>query len=69
MLKLYKKGAGAGVINFATREIRPFETCCTGFGLGDYYIELNWQEPKGTKDSWKAGILVCYCPLRYSEDE
>lgn len=65
--KIYKNGFGAGMINFTTREIQAFEADILGFGLGDYYIDLDWSEPKRAKDSWKADILVCYCPLRYDK--
>lgn len=67
--EIHDKGFGAGVINFATREIRPLEACFSGFGLGDYYIDLDWKKPNETKASWAVDIFVCYCPLRYDEDE
>ena len=67
LLEIHEKGLGAGVLNFSTREIRPFETCFGGFGLWDYYIDLDWKEDKDG-GSQEVSISVLYCPLRY-EDE
>lgn len=67
LAEIYKSGFGIGVINFATREIRVFEECFTGFCLGDYYIDFDWKEQGQTEDSREVDILVFYCPLRYEE--
>lgn len=67
--QIHAQGCGVGVINFATREIRPFEACFAAFGLGDYYIDCNWKEPEDPADSQEVDILVFYHPPRYSEDE
>ena len=67
--EIHERGFGAGVINFSTREIRPFEACFGGFGLGDYYIDLDWKEKKDAGKPQEVGISVLYCPLRYDEDE
>ena len=48
--KIYEEATGAGVINFATRQIRPFEPYYTAFGLGDYYIDLDWKAPAQSAD-------------------
>lgn len=39
---IHGDGSGVGILHFATKEIHPLETCCLGFGLGDYYMDCNW---------------------------
>lgn len=68
LAEIYKSCSGVGVINLATKEIRAFEECFTGFSLGDYYIDCKWKEQEQTEDSREVDVLVFYCPLRYEEE-
>lgn len=58
---------GVGVIHLAAKEIRVFEECVTGFGLGDFYVDCNVVEGTGRDPRW-MDLLVFYCPVRYGAD-
>ena len=53
-------GAGLGVVNFATGEVRALDERTRGFGLGDFYIYCDWAEA-----GEKVELLVFYSPLRF----
>ena len=59
--EIHGDGSGTGILNFSTKEICPLETCCLGFGLGDYYVDCNWH-PETPHD---VRILSFYHPPRY----
>lgn len=63
--EIHGDGSGVGVLNFATKEIHPLETCCLGFALGDYYIDCNWR-PETPHD---VRILSFFHPPRYEAEQ
>ena len=63
--EIHGDGSGVGILNFATGEIHPLETCCLGFGLGDYYIDCNWN-PETPHD---VRVLAFYHPPQYEAEE
>ena len=63
--EIHGDGSGVGILNFAAKELHPLETCCLGFGLGDYYIDCNWHP----ETSYDVRILSFYHPPRYGEDK
>lgn len=56
---------GVGVISLATKEIHIFEQCVTGFGLGDFYIDCDLEEP--SRSLCKMSLFIVYCPIRYGD--
>lgn len=48
-----------GILSFADRTIRPLITCTTGFGMGDFYVDCDFE------DGGKTDLLIFYCPPRY----
>jgi len=48
-----------GVLNFKDRTIRPLITCTTGFGMGNFYVDCDFE------DGGKIDLLIFYCPPRY----
>lgn len=51
---------GFGAIDLATGEISTFERQLLGFGVGDFYVQCDWEE-KGTE----LKLLIFYDPVRY----
>lgn len=60
---IYTEGSGIGILNFATKQLRAFEEPLTGFDLGDYYIDCDWNTPRQTEASKELTILVSYYPM------
>lgn len=60
-----ERSFGVGAVNLATKEVRIFEKCLSGFPLGDFYIHC---DPKGKDGNtpW-MDILIFYCPIRYEK--
>lgn len=56
---------GVGVISLATKEICIFEKSITGFGLGDFYIDCDLEEPSCSL--CKMSLFIVYCPIRYGD--
>ena len=56
---------GVGVISLATKEVRIFERCIIGFGLGDFYIDCDLEEP--SRSLCKMSLFIVYCPIRYGD--
>lgn len=48
-----------GILNFEERTIRPLITCTTGFGMGNFHIDCDFE------DGGKIDLLIFYCPPRY----
>lgn len=48
-----------GVLSFADRTIRPLITCTTGFGMGNFHVDCDFE------DDGKIDLLILYCPPRY----
>ena len=48
-----------GVISFEDRTIRPLVTCTTGFGMGNFHVDCDFE------DDGKIDLLIFYCPPRY----
>ena len=48
-----------GVLSFADRTIRPLITCTTGFGMGNFHVDCDFE------DDGKIDLLIFYCPPRY----
>ena len=48
-----------GVLGFADRTIRPLITCTTGFGMGNFHVDCDFE------DDGKIDLLIFYCPPRY----
>lgn len=53
-------GTAVGVVDFATRTVRPLAEDLTGFGIGNYYVHCDWDQ-SGTG----AKLWVFYLPPRY----
>lgn len=48
-----------GILNFEDRTIRPLITCITGFGMGNFHVDCDFE------DGGKIDLLIFYCPPRY----
>ena len=48
-----------GILSFADRTIRPLITCTTGFGMGNFHVDCDFE------DNGKIDLLIFYCPPRY----
>ena len=48
-----------GILNFEDRMIRPLITCITGFGMGNFHVDCDFE------DGGKIDLLIFYCPPRY----
>ena len=48
-----------GVLSFADRTLRPLITCTTGFGMGNFHVDCDFE------DGGKIDLLIFYCPPRY----
>lgn len=48
-----------GVLSFADRTLRPLITCTTGFGMGNFHVDCDFE------DDGKIDLLIFYCPPRY----
>ena len=48
-----------GVLSFEDRTIRPLITCTTGFGMGNFHVDCDFE------DGGKIDLLIFYCPPRY----
>ena len=48
-----------GILSFADRTICPLICCTTGFGMGDFYVDCDFE------DGGKIDLLIFYCPPRY----
>lgn len=57
--------AGVAAINLKTKEIRVFEKDFTGFGLGDFYLDFDFEEGSDGED--EIDLLILYCPVRYEK--
>ena len=57
--------AGVAAVNLKTGEIRVFEKDYTGFGLGDFYLDFDFEEGSDGED--KLDLLILYCPVRYEK--
>ena len=47
------------LLNFEDRTIRPLITCTTGFGMGNFHVDCDFE------DNGKIDLLIFYCPPRY----
>ena len=56
---------GVAAIDLQTREIRVFEKEYKGFGLGDFYLDFNFE--KGSDGENEMNLLILYCPVRYEK--
>jgi len=48
-----------GILSFEDRTIRPLITCTTGFGMGNFHVDCDFE------DNGKIDLLIFYCPTRY----
>ena len=48
-----------GILSFQDRTIRPLITCTTGFGMGNFHVDCDFE------DGGKIDLLIFYCPPRY----
>lgn len=64
--KIHKNEYGVGVINFETRELRAFEKNIVGFGLGDFYIDCDFNDTEKRESAPDLNFLIFYAPLRYT---
>ena len=48
-----------GILNFEDHTIRPLVTCTTGFGMGNFHVDCDFE------DGGKIDLLIFYCPPRY----
>lgn len=48
-----------GVLNLEDRTIRPLIICTTGFGMGNFHVDCDFE------DGGKIDLLIFYCPPRY----
>ena len=55
--------AGVAAVNLKTKEIRVFERDYKGFGLGDFYLDFDFEKNSDGED--ELDLLILYCPLRY----
>lgn len=65
LAEIYKEGYGVGIVNFETRELRAFEQNFTGFGLGDFYIDCDFNGADKPEYAPDINFLIFYAPLRY----
>ena len=56
---------GIAAIDLQTKEIRVFEKDYTGFSLGDFYLDFNFED--GPDGDNKMDLLILYCPVRYEK--
>ena len=49
-----------GILNFEDHTIRPLVTCTTGFGMGNFHVDCDFE------DGGKIDLLIFYCPPRYN---
>ena len=56
---------GVAAIDLQTKEIRVFEKDYTGFSLGDFYLDFNFED--GPDGDNKMDLLILYCPVRYEK--
>ena len=47
------------ILSFEDRTIRPLVTCTTGFGMGNFHVDCDFE------DGGKIDLLIFYCPNRY----
>ena len=47
------------LLNFEDRTIRPLIACTTGFGMGNFHVDCDFE------DNGKIDLLIFYCPPRY----
>ena len=52
-----------GVLSFEDRTIRPLITCTTGFGMGNFHVDCDFE------DDGKIDLLIFYAPNRYSSEK
>ena len=57
--------AGVAAVNLKTGEIRVFERDYTGFGLGDFYLDFDFEKSSDGED--ELDLLILYCPVRYEK--
>lgn len=57
-----KQCFGVGVLHLATKEIRVFDECTSGFTFGDFYVDCNL-EVSDHHSRW-LDILIFYCPVK-----
>ena len=48
-----------GVLSFEDRTLRPLINCTTGFGMGNFHVDCDFE------DDGEIDLLIFYCPLRY----
>lgn len=48
-----------GILSFADRTIRPLVTCTTGFGMGNFHVDCDFEDDR------EIDLLIFYCPPRY----
>jgi len=53
---------GVGIIDLNTKEIRLLEENLKGFGVGDFYIDIDLKDENSV--SRRMDILIFYCPIR-----
>ena len=56
---------GVAAIDLQTKEIRVFEKDYKGFGLGDFYLDFNFEQ--GSDGENEMNLLIVYCPVRYEK--
>ena len=56
---------GVAAIDLQTREIRVFEKEYKGFGLGNFYLDFNFEQ--GSDGENEMNLLIVYCPVRYEK--
>ena len=49
-----------GILSFEDRTIRPLITYTTGFGMGNFHVDCDFE------DGGKIDLLIFYCPPRYN---
>lgn len=48
-----------GVLSFADRTLRPLIICTTGFGMGNFHVDCDFE------NDGEIDLLIFYCPPRY----
>ena len=56
---------GVAAIDLQAKEIRVFEKDYNGFGLGDFYLDFNFEKSPDGED--QMNLLILYCPVRYEK--
>ena len=56
---------GVAAIDLQARELRVFEKDYKGFGLGDFYLDFNFEQGSDGED--EMNLLIVYCPVRYEK--